>query len=161
MPDITCFPDANVRSPAYYVARTSLPCPHCGLATRLLALALPQGHEALQEDDSAWQRENADALLFYVESLPGFVQDRLRQLSRSFRLGFDAGANNTYWANHCEHCGTLLGDHELHCEPEGAFLPASEITAGRIQLLPIPEPFAAAATGYACDPAFFAFMPKG
>jgi len=178
------FPDANVRSPTYYVARTSVPCPHCGLSTRLLSLGMPQGHEALhagahgdagadtdvdneQYDESdesvqdVWQPVNVNALLFYVEGLPGCVQNRLQQLSRFFRLGYDAGAMNSYWANHCEHCGTLLGDHELHCEPEGAFVPSSEAAANNIQLLRFRQPFAAAAVGYACEPEFFASMRGG
>ena len=176
------FPDANVRSQTYYVARSSVRCPHCGRSTQLLALAMSPGHETLyagahddsdadvvdvddaQFDESVlddWQRENVNALLFYVEGVPGAVQSRLRQLSRFFRLACDPGAMNTYWANHCEHCVMLLGDHELHCEPEGAFVPCSEAAANDIQLLQIQEPFAAAAGGYACEPEFFASMRKG
>jgi hypothetical protein len=174
------FPDANVRSQTYYVALTSLRCPHCGYSTRLLALAMPRDHETLHadaHDDSGadgdaeelcdesardvWQRADANALLFYVESLPGIVQKRLQQWSRFFHLAYDPGARNSYWANHCEHCGNLLGDHELHCEPEGAFMPSSEAAAQNIQLLRYQEPFAAAAVGYACEPEFFACMRTG
>jgi hypothetical protein len=174
------FPDANVRSKTYYVARTSVRCPHCGLSTRLLALAMSPGHETLhagshddcsadadvddeQHDESVqdlWQPANVNALLFYVEGLPGAVQNRLQQSSRFFRLAYDPGAMNTYWANHCEHCGELLGDHELHCEPEGPFMPSSEAAAANIQLEKIPESFAAVAIGYACEPEFFASMRK-
>jgi hypothetical protein len=171
------FPDANVRSHSYYVARTSVRCPDCGLSTGLLALAMPQGHETLHADahdgsgidsdvdelcgesaQDVWQRADLNAFLFYVEGLPGVVQEHLRQLSQFFRPAYDAGAMNTYWANHCEHCGVLLGDHELHCEPEGAFMASSEAEAAHIQLLHIAEPFAAAAVGYACEPEFFASM---
>ena len=171
------FPDANVRSHSYYVARTSVRCAHCGLSTRLLALAMPQGHETLHTDahddcdsdrdtdepcgesaQDVWQRTDANALIFYVEGLPRAVHTRLQQLSRFFRLAYDPGAMNSYWANHCEHCGILLGDHELHCEPEGAFMPSSEAAAKNIQLLRFQEPFAAAAVGYACEPEFFASM---
>ena len=45
MSQIPPLPGANVRSPSYFVARTGMPCRHCGLPTRLLALALPQDHE--------------------------------------------------------------------------------------------------------------------
>jgi len=68
---------------------------------------------------------------------------------------------NSYWANHCEQCGNLLGDHDLHCEPEGAFMPTSEAAAKAIQLLRFDAPFAAAAVGYACEPQFFSSMNKG
>jgi hypothetical protein len=158
------FPDANVRSQTYYVARTSVRCPHCGYSTRLLALAMPRDHETVHanaHDESVqdvWQRADANALLFYVEGLPRAVQKRLQQLSRFFHLAYDPGAMNSYWANHCEHCGNLLGDYELHCEPEGAFLPTSEDAAKDIRLLLFQESFAAAAVGYACEPEFFGSM---
>lgn len=164
-------PYANVRSQSYCVALTSLRCAHCGLSTQSLALALSPGHETLHAgapDDSGtdsaqndWQRATANALLFYVEGIPGAVQNRLQQLSRFFRLAYDPGAMNSYWANHCEHCGTLLGDHELHCEPEGAFVPCNEASAKNIQLLQFQELFEAAAVGYACEPEFFASMCGG
>jgi hypothetical protein len=159
------FPDANVRSQTYYVALSSVRCLHCGHSTRLLALAVPRDHEALHADEAGdeatrcvWQRADANALLFYVEGLPGAVQKRLAQLSSFFHLAYDPGAMNSYWANHCEHCGKLLADHELHCEPEGAFMPVSEAAAQKIQLLRFQEPFAAAAAGYACEPEFFSSM---
>jgi len=95
-----------------------------------------------------------------VQQLPQAVQDRLTQLSRFFRLSFSEATLNSYWANHCEHCGTLLGDHELHCEPDGAFMPSSEAEAANIRLLHIAEPFAAATAGYALEPEFFGSCAK-
>jgi hypothetical protein len=84
----------------------------------------------------------------------------LNQLSQFFRLAHSAATLSSYWANHCEHCGTLLGDHELHCEPDGAFTPSSEAAAANIHLLRIQEPFEAVAAGYAFEPEFFGFMRK-
>jgi hypothetical protein len=171
MPQIPPLPGANVRSPSYFVARTSVRCPHCGLATRLLALALPQEHETLDEDaqdddegcaegsPEAWQRAGVNAFLFYVEHLPDKVRDRLNQLSRFFRPAHSAALLNTHWANHCEHCGRPLDDHELHCEP-GAFMASSEAAAATIELVRIAEPFAAVAAGYAMEPEFFDCMHK-
>ena len=171
MPQIPPLPGANVRSQSYFVARASVRCPHCGLPTRLLALALPHDHETLDEDardddedyaerpPEAWQRAGVHAFLFYVEQLPNEVRDRLSQLSRFFRPAHSAATLNTHWANHCEHCGRLLDDHELHCEP-GAFMASSEAAAADIELVRIPEPFAAVAAGYAMEPEFFACMRK-
>jgi len=161
MADLQSSNDLNVRSADYYVARTSVPCRHCGLPTRLLALALPPGHETLDADaegSSAWQPVHANAFLFYVQYLPDAVRFRLEQHSPFYRLAYSEATLNSYWANHCEHCGRLLGDHELHCEPDGAFMPSSETEASNVQLLHIEEPFAAAAAGYALEPEFFAFM---
>jgi hypothetical protein len=170
MSEIPSLADANVRSKTYYVAHTNGRCAHCGLSTRLLALAMPNGHETLDEDmqadtggepgSNAWQPANASAFLFYVAGLPDGVQGRLHHLSPFFRLAHSAAISSSYWANHCEHCGTLLGDYELHCEPDGAFMPSSEAAAAYIQLLQIPEPFQAATAGYALEPEFFGFMRR-
>jgi hypothetical protein len=162
---------ANVRSHSYFVARTRMRCPHCGLPTRLLAVAVPHDHETLAEDAEddagncaepaaeAWQRANINAILFYVQELPDGVRDRLQQMSRCFRPAHCAATLNSYWINHCEHCSRPLGDHELHCEP-GVFMASSEAAAADIELVRIQEPFAAVAAGYAMDPEFFAFMRK-
>jgi hypothetical protein len=163
--------DANVRSQTYYVARTNVRCWRCGLSTRVLALAMPPSHETLDEDaqaddgcsgraSEAWQPAAVNAMLFYVEHLPDDVKDRLNRISPFFRLAHSTATLNSYWANHCEHCGTLLGDHELHCEPDGAFMPSSEAAAANIQLQQIQEPFEAVAAGYAFEPEFFGFMGK-
>lgn len=163
MPDNQSPPDVNVRSSSYYVARTSVRCPHCGLSTRLLALALPPDHETLDPeaaDEEIWQRSSVNALLFYVGHLPEDVGARLRPLSQDFRLAPSDATHNCYWANHCEHCGTLLGDHELHCEPDGAFVPSSATAAGNIRLLEIGDPFEATAAGYTFEPEFFRFMVR-
>jgi hypothetical protein len=67
---------------------------------------------------------------------------------------------NSYWANHCEHCGALLGDHELHCEFDCAFMPSSEPSAAKIELLHVREPLEATVAGYAIEPEYFRFMSR-
>jgi hypothetical protein len=152
--------DVNLRSPAYYIARTRVLCGHCGLMTGVLALGLPPEHEALDPEAEVvdWQPADANAFLFYVKYLPDSVQGRLRNSSPSFRLAYSDATQNSYWANHCDHCSRLLDDHELHCEPEGAFVPVSETDAAGIELLRVEEPFEAAADGYAFEPEFFSLM---
>jgi hypothetical protein len=165
----SAFTDANVRSQSYYVARTTASCWCCGSPTCLLALALPAAHDTLEEDDTGdgpgdepasgmWQRADANAFLFYVERLPDEVQHHLHELSQSFHVAQSPATHCSYWENHCEHCGVLLGDHELHCEPDGAFAPSSEAAAANIELLEISEPFEAAVAGYALEPEFFRCM---
>jgi hypothetical protein len=155
-------PNANVRSPTYYVARTAKPCIHCAQPNRLLGLALPPNHETLDTEaleDGGWHGVRAHALLFYVTELPPAVQRHLLQLSPLFRIVRGAGAMNGHWANHCEHCGSAIDDHDLHCEM-GVFMPQDEAEAANIQLLPIGEAFEAAAAGYALEPEFFRFMRR-
>jgi hypothetical protein len=172
MSEIASLADANIRSETYYVARARVRCRHCGSSTGVLALAVPHNHEILDEDtqdggssgelaSDPWQRAAVNAILFHVERLPGDVQDRLNRISPFFRLAHSVATLNSYWANHCEHCGLLLDDHELHCEPDCGFMPSSEAAAANIQLQQIREPFEAVAAGYAFEPAFFGSMSKG
>jgi len=150
--------DPNYRASEYSVANADARCPHCGRSTRVVALVLPATHEALDaesEELNVWQPVGANAILFYVARLPEGVQGRLRRLSPTFRLAHSDVTANSYWANHCEHCGLLLNDHDLHCEPGAPFMPGSQGEAARIQLFKIHEPFAAAAAGCAIEPEFF------
>src|SRR5258708_19913236 len=89
--------DANVRSQTYYVARTNVRCWHCGLSTRLLALAMPRNHETLDEDaqadadrddraSEAWQRAAVNAIIFYFERLPDALKNTLNRISPFFPL---------------------------------------------------------------------------
>ena len=159
--------DINIRSPRFLLARTVGTCWHCRATIPLFALAVPPGHMVLEPDDEAQDEETAvdtwriaavSAFLFYVEYLPAAVQNRLKQVTQSYRLGDCAVVAGSHWANHCEHCGSLLDDHELFCEPDGAFLPTDESRARIIHLVPIDEAFEADAAGYAYEPDFFDAM---
>ena len=153
--------DANVRSQFYFVARTNTRCSQCNSLTRVLALVLPSGHETLDPDAAeAWHHANVDALIFFVERLAEGVRSKLDALSPYYRLSHCSATQSAYWANHCEQCGEVLGDHELHCELDGAFMPSSETAASNIQLLRIQEPFEASAAGYSFEPEFFGFAPR-
>jgi ribosomal protein S14 len=171
MSQIPALPGANVRSQSYFVARTRMRCPYCGLPTGVLAVAVPHDHEILHEDagDDAddraepcaevWQRAAINAFLFYVHHLSDGAREQLNRRSPCFRPAYCAATMNTYWVNHCERCSRPLGDHELHGEP-GVFMASSGAAAANIELVRIQEPFAAVAAGYAAEPEFFAFMRK-
>jgi hypothetical protein len=163
---------SNVRSSSYYVLRTTGRCWHCRLETRLLAIALPCEHEAtdgisdgdaddsLQTADQEWEHAGFNAVLFYIEHLPRDIQSQLRDSSRLYRFIHCNITQSSYWANHCEHCATLLDDHELHCEPAGAFLPLDEAGGEKIQLFEIVQPFEARISGYSIEPQFLRFARR-
>jgi hypothetical protein len=159
----------NVRSDGYLMARSAAICPHCRDKTRVVALVLPPGHETRSINDAgrqsaedsalcrdSWERAPRHAVLFYIESLPDAVQRRMQALAPLYRLA--PAAQGCYWANHCERCGAIQEDHDLFCEPEGAFLPISPAAASIIEFLPINEILEAAAAGYAIDPEFIDCM---
>jgi hypothetical protein len=159
----------NVRSDGYLIARVAAICPRCRDETRVVALVLPPGHETRSMNDEgdetaaedsalcrdSWERAACHAFLFYIESLPDAVRQRMQALAPMYRLA--PAAQGSYWANHCERCGGIQEDHDLFCEPEGAFLPISPAAASIIEFLPINEFLEAAAAGYALDPEFIEF----
>jgi hypothetical protein len=124
---------------------------------------------------AAWSAADHNAFLFYVDFLPAAVQERINQYQPAYRpvdLYAAAGAatstataagagSDSYWENHCEKCRCQLDDHELFCEPEGAFLPTSESTAAAIHLVLVDEPFEATAAGYSYEPPLFDAMIRG
>jgi hypothetical protein len=151
----------NIRSNSYFVAHCDTRCWHCGGPTRVLALAVSHDHETLDPDASpAWQYACVCALIFYVERLSGGVRRRLGEISPHYRLNRCPAIQKSYWANHCQRCGELLDDHQLHCELDGAFMPSSEIAASNIELQRVPESFEAAAAGYSFEPEFFEFLRR-
>ena len=156
--------DANVRSRGYFVVRTSGKCPCCGALTRLIALALPPKHEILSTEaeersenpaPETWEVPGCGALLFYVADLPDSVQHRVAEFSRRYRHAYSAAMQDSYWGNHCGRCNSLLEDHDLFCEPDGAFLPMSGASTPDLELIWIDEFIEAQAGGYSCDPALF------
>jgi hypothetical protein len=159
--------DINYRSDAYFIARTYGTCGRCRASTLLVAVALSPEHETLAFDAEAeseasaqdtWEHAACNAFLFYIEYLPPAVQRRLQEISPFFRYEHSGQMQGSHWANHCERCSSLLDDHDLFCEPEGAFFPTDPVAAGAVLLSLIKEPIEAAAAGYACDPEFFAAM---
>jgi hypothetical protein len=51
-----------------------------------------------------------------------------------------------------------MEDHDLFCEPDGAFLPTTPQSAGSVTLERVDEALEAGAVGYACDPQFIDSM---
>jgi hypothetical protein len=159
--------DINLRSDSYWIAHAIGKCGHCRAATRLIALALPPGHQSLTPEwnvhtdefvGDVWESASASAFLFYVEYLSTPVQRRLGEFSRSYRLACSDPTHGPYWSNHCDSCGAAMHDHELFCEPDGAFLPATPANASAVKLVRITEPLEAGAAGYAGEPQFFESM---
>lgn len=165
MSDLNVAGCGSVRSHGYFLVRSIGECRCCRASTPLIALALAPGHETLSMDadderaesnPDTWESAACGALLFYIETLPGAVQRRLTEFSPAYRYAHSTETQGWYWANHCVNCGALLEDHDLFCEPDGAFLPMNQEIAGDLEIIWIEEPIEAEAGGYSCEPVFFA-----
>jgi hypothetical protein len=157
----------NVRSSSYWIAHATGECDGCRAETRFVALALPPSHHSLALDCDVqkeelvaynWETAEWSAFLFYVESLPEEVRRRLQAASEGYRFAFSERTQGSYWANHCTACGALMEDHDLFCEPDGAFLPTTAQSAAAVTLERVNEALEAGAVGYAYDPQFLGSM---
>jgi hypothetical protein len=150
-------PHANIRSSSYLIAEMQAQCPRCSRSCRVLALALPPNHEAL--DDGEWQKVDANAFIFHISDLPDAISRHLLERSPDFHLACDSDPAQSNWANYCPHCAGMFSDDEQHCEP-GGFMPRDALEAQAISLTHVQQPFSAVAAGYALDPEFFASMRR-
>ena len=149
--------NANLRCSSYYIAHALALCESCNHPSRVFALALPPGHES--RVDGVWQRIEANAFIFHVAELASPVSRLLHQAAPFFSRKWGEGQRNPYWANHCEHCGSMFNDEALHCEP-GGVMPTQPAEAEAILLCHVAEEFSADAAGYALDPEYFSLMRR-
>lgn len=139
-------PPFHVRSSFYYVAETTVACFHkrCGKTTRVYAALLPTDCEVWQaynDDGTGWwiPLECSTFMSNAIDFAPAVV-GVLRELAPTYRPDFSKSTKDTYWMNHCEHCGAKQGDWYLHDEP-GGFLAMDLESAARIMLHPVREVF--------------------
>lgn len=145
LPDM---PEINVRASSYFMAQSFTCCWKCRELTRVYGLILPAGHESLEsgdDDDDYWYRHDEPTILHYVTDLLPGVANRIRVMSKHYRVDFSKTTGSSYWMNHCEACGMKQGDFELFCEPGGAFFPMDEREASQIVLHTFSEAFAGCA----------------
>lgn len=140
-------PDINIKSDSYYIVESSKPCWKCKGETHVFSLLLPPGHtsfdeEEIEDDDLEfgsdgaclndvpesfeWRVIDMPTIIYYVDYLPDAVLARIHAMSRHYFLDYSKTTNSSYYANHCECCGMIQGDYNLHCEPRGGFLPLYE-----------------------------------
>lgn len=156
--------DIGLRSISYYIAQCSKPCWKCGEETRIFGFLLPAGVEVLEPDDEVEGREiwvtNDDPIfVHYVTDILDSTIARMKSFSASFRLDFSNTTQDSYWMNHCDHCGMKQGDFQIYCEPDGAFLPMDEEAASQIVLHHIDEPFVCNGD-HGFDVSYFDYMRK-
>jgi hypothetical protein len=149
--------NGNLRSSSYFIARTQVQCEHCDQLSSVIGFALPPGHEV--QLAGAWECVDGNAFIFHVAELAAPITQRLMQVAPLFRRKREEGHGHAYWANHCEHCGQMLSDDALHCEP-GGFMPTQPDEAAAILLTRVAEAFSAEAAGYALDPEYFSLIPR-
>jgi hypothetical protein len=145
----------NIRAPSWELIVALRECWRCAQSTRVFAVVLPPGHEALiEEDDPAgdrWERGECSVLLSYLEAVPAEVTTQLRMLAPHYRLDHSRTTESFYWMNHCEHCEAKLGDFDTIEEPGTFFELGAGLDERRLiteDFNPIAEPFSGRCGSY-------------
>ena len=113
-----------------YVLTASHQCHECAEGTSVHALLLRgpfdvEGYPYVDPNDEG-------ALLRYLVAVPADVVEAMSKVSAGrWHLDVSRTYSDSYYMNHCEHCGAKIGDHYLG-EPEEAFFPLTREQAARI-----------------------------
>jgi hypothetical protein len=77
---------------------------------------------------------------FTVSHISAMDGALVRQLEpwRTFRESYSEGSQDSYFANHCPHCGAVQEDLYLHSEPDQPFFSIPHAEPGAIKLTPLP-----------------------
>lgn len=98
-------------------------CYQCKANTRVSAIGLAGYEERDQEDGDYTQVDDA-VLLTGVTALNARAADEVARLAPCMRLAHSKTAGVAYLANHCEHCGAMIGAWFI-TKPDEAFFPTS------------------------------------
>lgn len=131
-----------LKSPIFCAVNTR-ECYSCSELTTVIALA-SNNFYCLDYDDNdneKWFQEDYFSFFSMPTYINGEVTNMLNKLFPHYKIGYSKTVGGKYWANHCEHCGTLQGDFYLHSEPGGAFFPLDIEDYKRITLIKISTKF--------------------
>ena len=139
----------NLRSETFGLSFAEALCWKCA-QKHPVARILAQNPDHYWEDE--WERYEGLVALTFVSALTPEACAVLRQHAPWMGL-LRSKAGGEYWANACEHCGALAGDHYLG-EPDAPFFPTSPEAAALIKSTWFDVPFEAACGSVTLDPSW-------
>jgi len=146
----------NIRAKGWSVAGSRRECWRCKRVSRVFAVVLPPGYEALRvEDDPSddyWEGGEDLVLLSYVDDVPRSVAAQLHRLAPRYRIDYSQTTHSFYWMNHCEQCEAKLGDYETLQEPGTFYVLGTGLNERKViidSFHPVGEAFSAHCGAYA------------
>ncbi|MDC1502975.1 hypothetical protein N8559_07995 [Gammaproteobacteria bacterium] len=85
--------------------------------------------EELNETDKASYLDecaNEPVLLSYIDGLPEWALRLIQSKCPQYKLDFSHTTQDSYYLNHCPHCGYKQGDFYLSKPSDGPFFPCTE-----------------------------------
>jgi hypothetical protein len=118
----------KITSTQAYVASATAPCEKCHLKIEVICIYCESGSvsgEPLTQFTVSGIWAMDDALAGQLKPWP------------FFRKGYSPAYQESYFANHCPHCGALQEDLYLHSEPDQPLSSIPHAPPGSIQLTPL------------------------
>lgn len=131
-----------------YLLKAPETCWKCGASIEVFAMLSTRAEKFCDEDGIC--------IFSNLSDLQPRLLEYLKTQSKSFQLRYSATMDDSYYANTCESCESLIGDYFLHSEPDSALFPTNEEEAAIVQIteIPIEPPIEFEATlnfGDSCD----------
>ncbi len=120
----------NIKSAAYYIAKSFRNCWKCNYKSEVYAIILPK--------NNSFKNPYAK-ILSYVTYLSKETQKYFNFMTNQFYYDYSNVTNSSYWMNHCKECKARLGDFETIEEYTSPFLAKSISEAKNITLYLIEE----------------------
>lgn len=118
----------RVQHTTFSVGGGEIRCHKCNHATEVFALFLPSGFKYRNPGTVAgWKISKTGALFSSVTDLQPDVSHQVRAVATGYRPDTSIAKGLAYWMNHCNACGTRIGDHYLHSKEGGPFIGKYEI----------------------------------
>jgi hypothetical protein len=114
----------TLRADRFGVLQGEQGCHRCGAITRVSGLIVP-GYEDRDDPGEEWTRVHESSLLSYVTAIDAAALAEWQRMAPWIEFRRSGTAEMSYYANVCEHCGALQGDHYL-TEAGEVFFPANE-----------------------------------
>lgn len=136
----------SVHGPDYRAGRFALltgnhRCYQCKAITRVSAIGLLSYEERDREYGDYTLVDDA-VLLTGITALNPLAADEVARLAPCMRLAHSTTAGFAYLANHCEHCGAMIGAWFI-TKPDEAFFPTSLEDAKKLLVAWIDQPIGA------------------
>lgn len=115
----------------FYIVQSKHDCYKCNKPSLVVTLAASgcYGDEEGNSEESV--------IFSYVTDVPDWLRILLEDEYPCYFFDWSHTAGESYYINHCEHCGVILGDFFLHSKPDGAFFlqtPEDAITIDMVEL---------------------------
>ncbi|MEA9705218.1 hypothetical protein [Xanthomonas campestris] len=135
------------RAPSYALLQANTQCWKCAKVIPVTTVWVPSftDNEGVEEPDDE-PEVGGTATLGYIEALDSGTAAHIQAVAPWLKPGRSETANATYWANHCEACGAIQGDHFV-MGVNGPFFPQDQAGVDAIQVIPGHGPLSAQASG--------------